>query len=192
MLASRVSHLAVVIGLLLCVPSFSRGDGPEVKSVWRLRRDVEERERQLTRAQRELAEARARVALAEGKRDLAITELRTAVACYQGEVQWIRDHANWFCDPRDLMTGAQWDLAKAHVWLAEVEGDTATLVAEGKRIVGFHEEQLERVRRLEQRVAVTPEERSVVQEALAKARERLAAAERKLAVEQAKQPRESK
>src|SRR5262249_26575894 len=120
--ASWLHRLVVGVGLLLSAPPLCRGDGPEPKSVWRLKRDVEERERQLTRAQRELAEARARLALADGKRDLAITELRKAVAGYQGEVQWIRDHASWFCDPRDLMTEAQWDLAKARAWLAEVEG----------------------------------------------------------------------
>ncbi len=41
-----------------------------------MKREAEECERLVPRAQRELAEARARLALAEGKRELAITELR--------------------------------------------------------------------------------------------------------------------
>ena len=76
--------------------------------------------------------------------------------------------------------------------LAEVEGDTATLVAAWKKIVGFHEQRLERVRRLEQMRAVKPEEVSVAQKALGKARERLEAAEKRLAAEQAKKRKGSK
>lgn len=165
---------------------------PEEPSVRQLQRDVAERERQLTRVQRELAEARARVALAEGKRELAIAEFQKAVACYQSDVQWIRYHANWFCDPREPMTEAQWDLAKARAWLADVEGDTAALVAQRKAIVGFHEERLQIVRRLEQLLAVKPAETSDAQKALDQARERLAAAEKRLAVEQARKPAKPK
>jgi multidrug resistance efflux pump len=192
MLASWVRYLVAASGLLFVVPSFSFGDGPEEKSAWRLKREVEERERQLTRVQRELAEARARLALAEGKREVAITELRKAVACCQGEVQWIRDHANWFCDPREPMDEAQWDLAKDCVWLAEVEGDTAALVAEWKKIVGFHEQRLKRVQRLEQTGAANPADVSDVQQALDKARQHLEAVEKRLSAERAKSPDASK
>jgi hypothetical protein len=86
------------------------------------------------------------------------------------------------------MDEAQWDLAKARIRLAEAEGDTATLVAERKKIVGFHEQRLERMRRLEQMRAVKPEEVSVEQQALDKARQRLAAAEKQLPAERAKNP----
>src|SRR4051812_23059804 len=113
MLASRRHFFIVGLEVLLLVPSFCWGLQPEEKNVGRLKRDVAERERQLLRAQRDVAEARARLALAEGKRDAAIAELRKAVACHQGEVQWIRDHANLFCDPREPMTAAQWDSARA-------------------------------------------------------------------------------
>lgn len=178
MLSPYANRLAVGLSLLCLLPSYSRSDPPEAKDVWRLKRDVEERERQLNQVQRELAEARARVALAEGKRDAAIRELRKAVDGHEGEIQWLRDHANRFCDPRDLLTEASWNLAKTRAWLAEVEGDTANLVAECKKIVGFQEQQLERINRLEQMQAVKPEERVPVQEALDKARERLAAAEK--------------
>lgn len=186
-----VHPLVVGFALLFVRPSFCCADQPAEKSVWRLKRDVEERERQLIRARRELAEAQARVAQTEGKRDLLIEELRKVVAGYESEVGWIRDHANWFCDPRDLMTQTLWDMAKARVWLAEVEGDTTTLVAEWKRIVGFHEQQLDRFRRLEQLAAVSPEEKTVVQEALDKARKQLSAVEQKLAAENAKKPEQS-
>lgn len=192
MFVSGVNHLFVAVGLLLFVPSFCVGEQPAEKSAWQLRRDVGERERQLIRAQRELAEARARVALADGKDDLAIPELRKVVSGYQDEVQWIRYHANWFCDPRDLMTQALWDMCKARVWLAEVEGDTATLVVAWKQIVGFHEQQVERVKRLEEMMAVKPEETQTFQKSLDKARECLATAEKELPAQQASQHEESK
>ena len=190
--ASWVRHLVAAFGLLFVVPSFGCGDGPEEKSAFQLKREVEERERQLTRAQRELAEARARLALAEGKQELAITELRKAVACCQSEVQWIRGHVNWFCDPREPMDGAQLDLAKYRAWLAEVEGDTASFVAEWKKIVGFHEQRLKTVQRLAQMRAVDAAEVTVVQQALDKARHRLEAAEKRLSAERAKNTEESK
>lgn len=161
---------------------------PDDRSVWRLQRHVEERERQLTRAQRELAEARAKVALAQGKRDLAITELRKVVTGYQNEVQWIRDHASWFCDPRDQMTEGQWELAKARVRLAELQDDTATLVAEGKKIVGFHEERLQVIQRLEPLGAEAADEKKTMLEALKKARDQLTVAEKRLA-QQSSRPR---
>src|SRR5262249_36727269 len=113
---------------------------------------------------------------------------RKAAACCQGEVQWLRDHASWFCDPGELMVEARWDLARARAWQAEVEGDAAALAAECRAIVGFHEQRLERVRRLEQALAVKPEETRGAQEALARARDRLAAAERRLSEERAKRP----
>ncbi len=94
MLVSSIRLLVISAGLLLFIPAFVRAGQAEGANVWRLKRDVEERERQLLRAQRELAEARARVALAEGKRDAAIAELRKVVAGWQGEVQWLRDHAS--------------------------------------------------------------------------------------------------
>jgi hypothetical protein len=187
MLTPWIPRLIIGIGLPFLVPSFCLGVGPQEKSLGQLQRVVAERERQLARAQRDLAEARARVALAEGKRDVAIAELRQAVACHEGEVQWVRDHANWYCDPREPMTEALWDLAKARVWLAEVEGDAVTLVAEWRKIVGFHEDRLQCLRRLEQMHAVGPEEGSSVKEALDHARERLEAAEKRLSAEQAKQ-----
>ena len=90
------------------------------------------------------------------------------------------------------MDKAQLDLAKACADLAEVEGETATLVAAWKKIVGFHEQRLERVRRLEQLRAAKPEDVSVVQQALDKARQRLGAAEKQLAAERAKNPDKSK
>jgi multidrug resistance efflux pump len=186
MFDAYVKHFAVGIGLLSLLPSFCCGDQPEEKSVAQLKRDVAERERQLVRAQRELADARARVAQAEGKRDLAIAELRKVTAGYQSEVQWVQDNANWICDPRDLMTETQWDMAKARVRLAEAEGDTAALVAEWKKIVVFHEQQLERVQRLEMLRAVTPAEISEVQAELDKTRARLAEVEKKLPAERAK------
>ncbi len=188
MVAYRVGHLAIAMGLLLFVPSFCCGDGADGQVAWRLKREAQERERQSLRAQRELAEARARVALAEGRRDRAITELRKAVACSEGEVRWIRDHANWFCDPREPMTQAQWDLARGRARLAEVEGDTATLVAECRKIVGFHEQDLQRMQRLAQMLALKSEDVCDVQAALGNARQRLEAAEKRLAAEQAKKP----
>jgi hypothetical protein len=192
MLASWVRHLAVASGLLFVVPSSCRGDGPDGGSALRLKREVEERERQLTRAHRELAEARARLALTEGKRETAIAELRKAVACREGEVRWIRDHRNWFCDPREPWDEARWDLAKTRAWLAEVEGDAATLVAARKEIVGFHERCLERARRLEQRRAMQPAEVTDVQKALDGARWSLEAAEKRLAEGGARSPERSK
>jgi DNA repair exonuclease SbcCD ATPase subunit len=192
MLKSWAGHLAVACGLLFVVPSFCRGDGPDRESAWRLKRKVEERERQLSRAQRELAEARARLALTEGKRESAIAELRKAVACREGEVQWIRDHANWFCDPRELMDEARWDLANTRAWLAEVEGDAATLVTAWKEIVGFHERRLERAQRLEQMRAMQPAEVTIVRQALEGARQRLEVAEKHLAEGRARSPEQSK
>jgi DNA repair exonuclease SbcCD ATPase subunit len=192
MLESWVRYLAVACGLLFVVPSFCHRDGTDGESAWRLKREVEECERQLTRAQRELAEARARLALTEGKRESAIAELRKAVACREGEVQWIRAHANWFCDPREPMDEARWDLANTRVWLAEIEGDAATLVTAWKEIVGFHERRLERARRLEQMRAMQPAEVTIVQQALAGARQRLEAAEKHLAAGRAPSPEQSK
>jgi hypothetical protein len=192
MRCSWVRHLVAASGLLFVVPSFCCGDGPDEQSAWQLKRKVEERERQVTRAQRELAEARARLALAEGKREVAITELRKAVACCQGEVQWIWGHAGWFCDPRALMDEARWDLANDRARLAEVEGDTASFVAEWKKIVGFHEQRLKTVQRLAQMRAVDAAEVTVVQQALDKARHRLEAAEKRLSAERAKNTEESK
>jgi hypothetical protein len=192
MLDSRVRHLVAAAGLLFVVPSFCCGDGPDEKSAGQLKREVEERERQLTWAQRGLAEARARLALAEGKRESAITELRKAVACCHGEVRWIRGHANWFCDPREPMDKAQWDLAKDRAWLADVEGDSATLVAEWKKIVGFHEQHLKSLQRLEQLRAVNSADVTVVQQALDKDRQRLEAAEKRLSAEQSKNAQGSK
>ncbi len=180
MLASSIRAVVVASGLLLVAPPLCGEDRPAQKSAAQLKREVDERERQLTRAQRELAEARARLALAEGKRELAIAELRKAVICCQDEVQWIRDHANSFCDPREPMEEAQWDLAQVRAELAEIEDDTATLVTALKEIVGLHEQRLERVRRLEQMRAATPADVSVVQQALDQARQRLEAAEKRL------------
>jgi hypothetical protein len=176
-------------GLLLFVPSLCGGGAPEQESAWRLKKEVAERERQLIRSQRELAEARARLALAEGKRDLAVVELRMVVTCHESDVQWIRDHASWFCDPREMMTQAQWDLAAARARVAEVGGDTAVLVAEYTKIVGFHEQHMQTIRRLEQLRAVNPMEVTRAQQALAKARERLEEAEKRLSAEQAKKPK---
>lgn len=186
MLSFRMPHFFFALGLSLLTPSFCFGTLPEEKSVWQLKRDVEQRERQLTVAQRELSEARARAALAEGHRDQGIAELRKAVACYEEEVQWIRDHANWFCDPREPTTQAEWNLAKASVWLAEVEGNAKNLVTQRKKIVGFHQEQLERVRRLIQMRAVKPDEENAVQLELEKARQHLADAEQLLAAKTGK------
>jgi hypothetical protein len=188
----RMTELIAAVGLLSLVPALCCGGGSEEKGVWGLKKEVAECERKLTWSQRELAEARARLALAEGKRDLAITALRQAVVCCDSEVQWVRDHANWFCDPREMMTQAQWDSAKAHAWLAEVEGDTASLVQECKKIVGFHEQHLQTVRRLEKLGVVKPVEVCVAQEALEKARGRLQDAEKRLAAEQAKKPKGSR
>lgn len=187
MLVTCANHLVLGFAVLALLSSFGSGNQYEQKTVWQLKRDVAERERQLVRAQRELAAAHARLALAEGKREQAVADLRNVVACYERDEQWIREHANWFCDPRELMTQTQWDLAKARAWLADIQGDTATLVAAWKKIVGFHEQQVERFRRLEQLVAIRPEERIVVQQELDKARERLAEAEKKLATERANQ-----
>jgi len=91
MLTSWVPQVVVGVASLVFVPSFCSADGPGEVSLWRLKRDVEERERQLARAQCGLAEARARLAQVEGRRDLAISELRNAVAYYQA------------CTFRDLM-----------------------------------------------------------------------------------------
>jgi hypothetical protein len=187
-----IVFLAVGLAPPLFVPSLSCGDEIAEKTVYQLKREVAESERRLTRSQRELAEARARLALAEGKRDLAITELRNAAACCQSEVQWIRQHANWYCDPGQMMTQAEWDLANARARAAEVDGDAAALVAEYKKVLGFHEQHVKSLHRLEQLRAVSPAEVSVAQEALGKARERLQGAEKRLAAEQAKKPAVSK
>ena len=192
MLASWMSQLVVAAGLLFVVPCFSCAVERVEKNAQSLKRELEERERQLNRAQREVAEARARLALAEGMRASAIAELRKAVTCCQNEVQWIRDHANWYCDPRDPMDEARWDLAKTRVWLAEVEGDAVTQIEEWKHIVAFHEQRRERARRLEQMRAVEPAEVKLAQEELDKARCRLESAEKQLSDEQAKKLEKSK
>jgi hypothetical protein len=192
MIAAFARPLVIGFAFLLMVPTSGRAGAAEEKNVGQLKREVAERERQLVRAQRDLAEARARVALAEGNRETAALEMRKVVACCQQDVQWIRDHVNWFCDPRELMTAAQWDLAKTSASLAELQGDAASLVAARKKIVAFHEEQLERFLKLEQLAAVRPEEKLGAQEALHQAREQLAEAEKKLADEGAKKSNESK
>jgi len=178
--------------LLVFVPSFCSAEGPGEVSLWRLKRDVEERERQLARAQCELAEARARLAQAEGGRDLAISDLRNAVAYHRAEVRWARDNRNRSCDPAGLLAGADWHLAKARAWLAEVEGETAALVAELKKVVGYQEKHLQSMQRLAEKGAVHPEEIMVAQAALGKARERLEAAEKRLKAEQDRKPKEAK
>lgn len=179
----RLAHwrLLLVNASLLLVPAAGWADDPAEKTVAQLQRDVEERQRQALRAQRELSEARARLAVAEGDRAVAIRELRQVVTGYQAEVQWIRDHANWFCDPRDLMSDALCNTAKAQVRLAELEGDHAVLITAWTSIVGFHEQQLERVHRLEQLGAAHPDDRISAQQALDHARAKLSAAEKKLA-----------
>src|SRR5262245_59571977 len=83
MITSRTRRIVVGLGLLLVVPSIGRGAGPEDKDVGGLKREVAERERTVTRAERALAEARAHLALAEGKRDQAAAELRKAVAGWE-------------------------------------------------------------------------------------------------------------
>jgi hypothetical protein len=88
-----------------------------------------------------------------------------------------------------MMTQVQWDLARARARVAEVEGDTATLVVEYKKVVGFHEQHVQTMRRLEQLRAVNPLEVTGAQQALAQARERLEEAEKQLAAEQAKKPK---
>jgi len=192
MLASWVCQLVVWVASPVSVPSFCSADGPGEISLWRLERDVEERERHLARARCELAEARARLAQAEGRRALAISELRNAVAYYQAEVRWARDNRNRSCDPAGLLAGADWDLARARAWLAEVEGETAALVAELKKVVGYQEKHLQSVQRLAGRGAVHPEEVKAAQEGLSEARGRLEAAEKWLEAEQAKKPKKSK
>lgn len=187
-----VRHFAACLGLLLAAASSCRAAGLEEQGVGQLRREVAERERQLARAQRGLAEARARLALAEGRREAAIGEFRKAVAACQDEIQWIRAHANWWCDPREPMDEAQWDLAQARVRLAEAEGDAAGLAAAWRTIVGFQEQRLERVRRLEQMRAVKPEEMKPALQALEEARRRLDAAEKRLAAERPKPPEKPK
>lgn len=57
---------------------------------------------------------------------------QVAESADQAEVRWARDNRNRFCDPAGLLAGADWHLAKARAWLAEVEGETAALVAELK------------------------------------------------------------
>ena len=191
MIATFARPLVVGFAFLLMVPPLGRAGAAEEKNVGQLKREVAERERQLVRAQRDLAEARARVALAEGNRETAALEMQKVVTCCQQDVQWIRDHVNWFCDPRELMSAAQWDLAKTSASLAELQGDTASLVA-ARKIVAFHEEQLGRFLKLEQLAAIRPEEKLGAQESLDEAREQLAEAEKKLADEGAKKSNDSK
>jgi hypothetical protein len=178
--------------VLLVFPTLGRAEGAGEPNAGTLKREVAERERHLTRAERDLAEARARLALAEGRKELALVELRKAVAACQGEAEWIQGHVTWFCDPRELLNDAHKYLAQTRAWLAEVEGDTATLVTEWKKIVAFHELDLDRVRRLERMLAVSSADVTVVQQALDQARQRLQAAEKQLTAERAKKPNEAK
>ncbi len=174
--ASRVV-LALGLSCLFC-PSRSQAQ-PEEKTVLQRRREVEERKLQLIQAQRKLAQSSADLALAEGNRDREITELTTALSFYQSEAQWLRDHANWFCDPRDLMTENQWEKAKVAARLARLRGDSRALVAECKKIVGFHEQDLKRVEQLAQMGAIKSEEKSAAAKGLAEARRQLMAAEKR-------------
>jgi hypothetical protein len=153
-----------------------------------LQREVAERERQLTRARRELSDARYRLALAEGNRELAIRELRKVVLDAQNDVDWVHTHANWYCDPRDLFTQADWDLAKVRAELAEHEGDAATLVVERRKVVEFYRQRMLRLAKLEQHLALNLEEVSPVTDELEKAQGSLATAEKLLSGAQDSKP----
>jgi hypothetical protein len=182
------SRVAFALGLLcLFFPSRSQAQS-EGKTVLQKKREVEERKLQLIQAQRKLAQSSADLALAEGNRDREITELTTALDFYQSEAQWLRDHANWFCDPRDLMTENQWEKAKVSARLAKLRGDSRALVAECKKIVGFHEQDLKRVEQLAQVGAIKSEEKSAAAKGLAEARRQLTAAEKHAMEQEKKRP----
>jgi hypothetical protein len=167
----------IVFGLLILAPDGTcAGETQDTRS---LARKVVERERQLMRSQRELAEARAQLAVAEGRREAAIAEYRKAVAGYQAEEGWVRSHASWFCDPREPMDEVQWGLAESRAALAEVEGDRAALVEACRKIVGFDEKRLAKMQRLEQLGAAHPADVQIARDCLETARERLKAAESK-------------
>ncbi len=174
--AIRVDLGCGLLFLLATSPSEAQSEG---KTVLQKKREVEERKLQLIQAQRKLAQSSADLALAEGNRDREITELTTALDFYQSEAQWLRDHANWFCDPRDLMTENQWEKAKVAARLARLRGDSRALVAECKKIVGFHEQDLKRVEQLAQMGAIKSEEKSAAAKGLAEARRQLMAAEKR-------------
>jgi multidrug resistance efflux pump len=183
MFASNAIRVAVVTAFLLCVPRVDFAGEPV--PLWRLQREVEQRERQVARAECDLAEARARLALAEGKRDRAIAELRKVVAFHESELRWIQRHHAWYGDGvlEDRLATAERDLAEARARLADTEGATADLVAALKQIVRYHEKGLQRMHRLEMLNAARPEDVRVAQAALDQARARLAAAEKRLAAE---------
>lgn len=188
MITSRTHCIVVGLGLLLVVPSIGRGAGPEDKDVGGLKREVAERERTVTRAERDLAEARAHLALAEGKRDQAAAELRKAVAGWEAEARWVRDHGGWFCDPRELWTGVELGLATDRAWLAEVDGNTAVLVAACKKLANMHEQRLESMRQMKRANAAAPADVDAAQGAFDRAQERLDAAEKRLSAEREKKP----
>lgn len=188
MFTSQTLLIVVGLRLLLVGPSIGRGAGPEDKDVGGLKREVAECERTVIRAERELAEARARLAVAEGKRDQAAAELRKAVASSEAEARWVREHAGWFCDPRELLTGVELGLATDRAWLAEVEGNTAALVAECKKLANIHEQRLESMRRMERANAVLPADVDAAQGGFDKAQERLDAAEKRLSAERENKP----
>src|SRR5262245_57272980 len=125
----------VILGLAL-MGGLKSVDKPQQDTTYQLRLQVEERERQLALAQCQLAEARARLAQAEGRSDVAASELRKAVNYYQSAVQWLLEHANRFCDPRERLEEANFNLAKASIWLAEVE-DTDSLVTQLTKMVSY-------------------------------------------------------
>jgi hypothetical protein len=141
---------------------------------------AEEGTRALTVARCALAEARARWALAMGRRQQAVAELKTAIACHRAELTWVKDHAARFCNVAREIHEVNCRESAARVWLAETEGKPQALVGALQDLVGHRESDLRLARRLEQQRAIAPAEVRALEHEMAALRSRLEAARKQV------------
>jgi chromosome segregation ATPase len=161
---------------LLLQPGTTKAVNPDRPDLWQLKREVQDRERQAAQAQCDLAEARARLAEAEGKRKAAVEEWGKVVTHYERQLRWIEKYSGTICDIEAELAIARWHVAEARSRLAYVRGEKATLVAELKKVVAYHEWNVKRTEDMLAKRAIIPEELKDAKKALADARKRLKAA----------------
>ncbi|HZU34458.1 MAG TPA: hypothetical protein VFA18_01045 [Gemmataceae bacterium] len=189
----RTMFILVLLGLL--VPGWSVLASPPEKVSDQVVRDevpalkaaVQRLERELARAKanpaqaEDLAEARARLAEAEGRKATAASEWRKVLAWRRAKLADSERlvKTGLYCGSSLELVLLRGRVAEARYKLAEVEGDRAIVAAELPEVIAYYEASLERLQKLRQVHAISPEEANDLERGLrrelGKARSRLKA-----------------
>jgi hypothetical protein len=129
--------LAMAVGLLPPRSLVAQLVQPPIEE---LRREVEQKERELSEAQVAASSARAQLARAEGKLELAAEEWRKVLLHRESRLGRVRDLVaqGRICDAGPLEE-AQGAVAVGRVWLADVEGRRDVPRVELPKVIAYYE-----------------------------------------------------